>query len=171
MLSGSGLLHLLHQNELFEMLPEEELARVVPLCAECIFPEDAVLFVEGREATHLYLIAEGQVALQKAMRAPLALPNCARRTTVTVCKPREIVGWSALVEPYKYTLSGISWAPSRLIKIEASRLRRLLELHPETGYRVMTALSRIVSRRLRQITETLTNERMLALIRLNHSAT
>lgn len=171
MLSGSGLLHHLRYSELFEMVPEEDLARLVPLCTECFFPEDAVLFVEGREATHLYLITEGQVALQKSMRAPLALPNCARRTTVTVCKPKEIVGWSALVEPYKYTLSAISWAPSRLIKIEATKLRWLLELHPEVGHKVMTSLSRVVSRRLRQITDTLTNERMLALIRLNHGTT
>ena len=147
---------LLQQNELFGSLTEMELTKLAPLCSDFVAIEDSVVFTEGRMASHLYIIKEGKIALQRAIRVPHGRNS--RRTTVTLCYPGDIVGWSALAEPYKYTLSAIAWETSRLISIDSRMLRKALDADIETGYKVMKALSEIMSRRLKHTTESLISE-------------
>lgn len=151
----------LQDSELFGALTEEELSKLAPFCSDFVILEDAVVFTEGRAASHLYLVTEGQIALQKAIRVPHARHS--RRTTVALCGPRDVVGWSALVEPFKYTLSAMGWESSRLISVDAKLLRRALDVCPEMGYKVMMSLSAVMSRRLRQTTEALISERQVSL--------
>ena len=151
----------LHENELFGTLTEEEMSRLAPFCAPFVAIEEAALFAEGRQASRLYLVTEGRIALQKSVRPRHGMHS--RRTTVSVCQPGDIVGWSALVEPYQYTLSAVASESSRLISMDAKALRGALATHPEMGYRVMRALSAVMSRRLRQTTEAPINERQVVL--------
>ena len=154
----------LKRNELFESLTEEELAQLVPLCSDFVAVEEAFLFREGRAASRLYLVADGRIALQKGIRAPHG--KRARRTTIAVCWPGEAIGWSALVEPYEHTLSAVAWDSSRLISIDAKKARNVLDLYPDVGYKVMTALSTVTTRRLTQLTEALGRELSYAAIRV-----
>ena len=148
------------RSELFETLTEEEISKLTPLSSEFAVIEDSFLFIEGHNASQLYIVTEGRIALQKAVRVPHGKNS--RRTTITVCQPGEIVGWSALVEPYKYTLSTVAWETSRLIKVDSKMLRRALDMYPVMGYKVMMSLSRVMSRRLRQTTESLIDERRVS---------
>ncbi len=67
------------------------------------------------------------------------------------------------MEPYRYTLSAVAWESSRLISMDAKALIGALATYPEMGYRVMRALSAVMSRRLKQTTEALINERQVVL--------
>ena len=144
-------IEVLQSSELFEALTKEELIRVVPSCSNLEAKEGRIIFTEGREAEYLFLVAEGKIALQKAIRAPHAKHS--RRTTVTLCSMGQVAGWSALVPPYKYTLSAIAWERCDLVSIDSALLRKVLELHPEMGYKIMRALSEIMSKRLKQTTD------------------
>ena len=73
------------------------------------------------------------------------------------------MGWSALVWPYKYTLSAGGWESSRLVRVDASMLRKALDMYPEVGYKVMRSLSALAARQLRQTTDSLITERAMAL--------
>ena len=150
----------LQQSQLFATLAEDELSRLLPLCSDFVAIEDALLFTEGRCALHLYLVTKGQIALQKTIRVPHGTGS--RRTTITVCRTGDVVGWSALVEPHVYTLSAIVWESSKLIKIDAKLLRRALDIYPEMGYKVMKSLSAVTSQRLRQTANALVSEREVA---------
>ena len=150
----------MQDSELFAELTEAELSKLAPLCSEFVAVEGGVIFTEGRNASNLYLVAEGQVALQKAIRVPHATRS--RRTTIVVCHPGDVVGWSAIVEPYKYTLSAVGWESSRLVSIEARMLRRAFDMYPEMAYKVMRSLSSVISRRLKQTADTLISERKLS---------
>ena len=152
---------LLRRNELTKDLTDEELARFALLCSPYAVVEDGVLFSEGRRASHLYLITEGQIAVQKSIRAPHATHP--RRSIVAICDPGEIVGWSALVEPFIYTLTATGWKTSRLISVDAALLRRALDSYPEMGYRLMRKLSAVISRRLRHTTDALISDREVIL--------
>ena len=154
----------LQECELFRGLTKDELSKLKHLCSDRVVVQDSTLFTEGREATHLYVVTEGQIALQKAMRAPHSRPS--RRATIGICRAGDIAGWSSLVEPYKYTLSAVAWQPSKLIRIDSVTLRRALDIYPDMGYKVMKALSAIIASRLRQITTTLINERESFLSRM-----
>ena len=138
---------LLRSNELFGALTDGELEKLSPLCNEFTVAQDGLLFNEGRVASHLYIVMEGQIALHKAIRAPQArLP---RRTTVAICRAGAVLGWSALVEPYKYSLSAVAWESSNLIRIDSKLFRKALEMYPGIGFKVMRSLSTVISDRLR----------------------
>ncbi len=147
----------LKKSELFGALSADELSMVAPLCSTFTVIQEGILFSEGRSASHVYLITDGQIALQKAVRVPHGRRS--RRTTLGLCGPGEVVGWSALLEPYKHSVSATAWDSSRLIRIDARPMRTALESQPETGYKVMAALSDIVSRRLARLADIVANER------------
>ena len=155
-----GDLQRLARNELFGTLAKRELSRLAPICTDFVAVEDALIFREGSNAAHLYLVSEGQVALQKAVRVAHATRS--RRTTVDICHPGDLLGWSGLVEPHKYTLSAVAWGSCRLISVDAKMLRRALGLYPGIGYKVMCSLSQVMARRLRQTTDALTSEREIS---------
>ena len=147
----------LRQNELFGGLTDEELSRLAPLCSEFVAVQDAILFNEGRNARYLYIVTEGEMALQKAIRLPHGTST--RRTIVAVCAAGDALGWSAVVEPYKYSLSAISWQPSRLIRVDAKMLRRAFEMYPTLGFKVTKSLLSVMSRRLQQTADALIKDR------------
>lgn len=150
-------INMLRRSELFSQLTEDELCVLMPFCSDTVVVEDGMIFNEGREASHVYVLTEGKIALQKHIRAPHARHS--RRTTITLCYPGETVGWSALVEPFKYTLSALAWESSKLIKIDAGTLRKALEMYPGLGYKVTSALAEVMSRRLRHTIDALINQR------------
>lgn len=153
------------RSELFGELTEDELCVLMPFCTDIDIAEDGMIFNEGRDAAHLYVLTDGKVALQKHIRAPHAIHS--RRTTVTLCYPGETVGWSALVEPLKYTLSAVAWESSKLIRIDAENLRKALTIYPEVGYKVTAALAEVMSRRLRHTIDALISQREISFLGKN----
>ena len=59
-----------------------------------------------------------------------------------------MMGWSALVEPYMYTLSAIALADCRLVSLQASAVRDMMERNPEIGYTIMKRLAKSIGARL-----------------------
>ena len=157
----------LREAELFSKLTEEELSRLTPLCSPFVVIEDAVLFTEGRPASHLYLVTEGQRALQKSIRVPHATRS--RRTVIAICRPGDVAGWSALVQPYRYAHTALAWESSRLISVDARMLRRALDVHLEMGNKILKSLSEVIARRLGQTTGALINERELSIAGLTRT--
>ena len=158
-------INLLRRSELFSDLTEDELCVLMPFCTDTAIAEDGMVFNEGQDASHVYVLTEGKIALQKHIRAPHARHS--RRTTITLCYPSETVGWSALVEPFKYTLSAVAWESCKLIKIDASNLRRALAAYPEVGYKVTASLAEVMSRRLRHTIDALINQREISFLGMN----
>ena len=144
----------LRECELFKSLEDEELSRVAIICSELDMAEGAPLFVEGQAADRIYIVTQGRVALHKSVES-----STRRFATVAFCCQGEVVGWSGLVEPYRYTLSATAWEPCQLLGISARLLRRALELNPGIGYRMMRSLSEVMARRLQQVTRSLTAAR------------
>ena len=145
----------LKECELFNGLDDDELARVAIICSEIELAEGTSLFSERQSAERIYVVTRGQVALHKSIETFQAQPS-RRFATVAFCTPGQVVGWSALVEPYRYTLSATAWEPSQLLGISSGLLRRAMELNPGVGYRIMKALSEVMGRRLQQVTKSLT---------------
>ena len=141
--------------ELFAGLNEDELSNIAIICSSVNTVEGERLFLEDQAAQNIYIVVSGRIALQKSLghHRPLSQRDAA---TIAFCEPDQIVGWSALVDPYRYTLSATAWEPTRLIAIRASLLRRAMELNPDMGFRVMQSLSEVMARRLQQISRALT---------------
>ena len=145
----------LKECELFKGLEDDELARVAIICSEIELAEADSLFAEDQPADQIYVVTQGKVALHKTLGPKFGQPS-RRFATVAFCSPGQVVGWSALVEPYRYTLSATAWEPCQLLGINSGLLRKAMELNPGIGYRVMKCLSEVMGRRLQQVTHSLT---------------
>lgn len=99
------------------------------------------LFREGGEADAFYLLFHGKVALE------ISAPDRARRTIQTV-GPRDVLGWSWLVPPYRWRFDARAVKATRALALEGGFLRAEFESHPEDGYRFLLRLVPVIGERL-----------------------
>jgi len=140
----------LRGTELFATLSEAQLQSVVGLCQEESHEPGETLFVEGAEARTIYILLEGTVTLR------IQTPVGTEVMVYTVRNPGEVFGWSALVEPRRFTATARCLEKSRVIAIDGPALRALLEENKVIGYSVMRTLASVVSLRLRSTRSQLT---------------
>ena len=140
------IVDVLKSSELFKGLEARYLEKVAPLCRGASFQEAVRLFKEGDEAKELYVLTEGQVALEIEVRPVPDRP--AIPTAVEVVTKGEAFGWSALVEPHVYTSSARCLSNCQVLAIRGDRLRRIMDDDPGLGYGLMKQLAKLVSVRL-----------------------
>lgn len=101
------------------------------------------LFMEGDDANALYLVLDGKIDLKITLD-----PKGQRRQHISTVAEGHMMGWSALVEPYMYTLSAVAVADCRLVSLEASAVRDMMERNPAIGYTIMKRLAQAIGARL-----------------------
>jgi CRP/FNR family transcriptional regulator, cyclic AMP receptor protein len=132
---------LLRRYNCFSPIGEESLKAVAMMANEAFVPAGTQLFSEGDPADTLSIIVDGEVDIQ------YTLGTGELRTVDTLVKG-DPLGWSALVEPYKMTGAATASADTRLIKVDAKRLRELCDRDPLLGYRLMTQVVKLLDDRL-----------------------
>lgn len=144
---------------LFSGLNDSELEKVTSMAVEKQFEAGATMFATGDNAEELFVLQEGRVAVQ--MTLPKNSGQASRRITVDVVTKNEIAGWSAIVEPYKYTFTAVCLQKTVALSINGSRLRALLRDNPKIGYEVMKGLTRVIAAGLNDTRQVLISERLL----------
>jgi CRP-like cAMP-binding protein len=104
-------------------------------------PAGTELFHEGDPADALSILVDGEVRIQYTMG------NNELRTVDTLIQG-DLVGWSALVEPYKMTSVATACTDCRLVVVDALRLRELCDRDPSLGYRLLEQVARLLADRL-----------------------
>jgi len=133
---------LLKRMDVFEGLTEEDLRKIAAIAEERTYDAGQMIFAENDMATKLFLVQEGRVAIQFAL-------GDRRRATVQTVGKGHLVGWSALVEPYRFTASAVAVVPSRLIAVDGQGLQELFQADCRLGFIIMHRLAVIISERLR----------------------
>ena len=136
--------------ELFSLLNEEEIqALVASLATACeveAYQAGEHIFEQGEHSAKLYVVTEGQVLLQRSINVgdrPATWP-------LGLLGKGKAMGWSALLYGPRYvTASAICQKPTRVISIEGTSLRLLLEKQPVVGFRIMDRLACMLGERLR----------------------
>ena len=133
----------LYSFPLFGGLDAEALA-ALSAAGEIVTAEpDEWLFEEGEVADAFYIVLSGAIELRMAINADrIDLADLERVIT------GEVVGWSALIRPYRYTLSAVAVEDTRLLKLDAARVRALMERDPVVGYKLMGQMAETVRQRL-----------------------
>jgi CRP/FNR family transcriptional regulator, cyclic AMP receptor protein len=106
--------------------------------------KDEYLFVLGDRADRLYVVVEGGLKLC----FPMSLGEMVQDVSVESVAPGRTVGWSALVKPYRFTLSARAAQPSQVVAFPRRDLLELFDAEPRTGYAVSTRISELVGVRL-----------------------
>jgi len=141
-----ALIDTLKSSELFGGLEVNHLEEVANLCRGNSYRKGETIFREGDEAKELYVLADGRVALEMEVRPLPDHPSIP--TAVEVVTEGETFGWSALVEPYVYTLSARCMAHCRVLAIDGDMLRQVMAGDISLGYELMKRLTKIISLRL-----------------------
>ena len=142
----TAIIETLRKTQLFQRLDDEQLGIVAPLCRQVHCLSGKVFFSEGEEATDVFVVLEGEVALQ----VELFLGDHLRPKTITVEKVErdDTFGWSALVEPRRMTTTARCTRDVDIVAINGDGLKRLLKEHPGIGMAVMENVAKIVRQRL-----------------------
>jgi signal transduction histidine kinase len=135
-------------------LDREDLAELVEICEIETQEEGETIFFEGDPADRLRLILLGRVGLDK--RIQMGSRGSVRRANVSVLGSGGAVGWSTVVAPYIFTLSGVCLEPCKFIAFDAQRLRDFTARYPQAGHRLMCGITEMVGVRLRDMTGMLT---------------
>jgi CRP-like cAMP-binding protein len=103
------------------------------------------IFEEGEIADALYVIASGAVDLKIRTQPDQNAYECIDMSTLPT---PNVLGWSALVSPYKYTLCALASSDVKLIKIDSDSLLGLMSDNAELGHLLMTGLAGALGKRL-----------------------
>jgi CRP/FNR family transcriptional regulator, cyclic AMP receptor protein len=132
---------------LFTGLSESQVHAVLQIAHDIWFTDGQTILQEGREARGCWLVHEGQIAL--TVGVPDASP-----VVLQTLGPGDVLGWSWLTGPRRWTLSATARGPVEALEIDTDRLRDLAYEDPALGYALTrnlldAALSRMQHTRAR----------------------
>lgn len=147
----------------FHKLNNQQLQKIAAISREETYGTGHSIFKEGDPAQNFYILEEGKVILEMRLE-PVSGRSPSPLATIDVIVKGETFGWSALVEPYKFTLSATTADKCKVIAIDSAKLRELIDADPIMGYEVMKGLSQVIASRLSHTRQMLISERGLALL-------
>jgi CRP-like cAMP-binding protein len=100
-----------------------------------------ILLAEGDPTESMAIVIEGRIGLR------LRVPERGNVTILTV-EPGDVVGWSALVPPYRATSTAVALERAWLVSFDGDRLRRLLASDVVLAAQIYPLVLRAVARRL-----------------------
>ena len=135
----------LMKTELFEALQESQLTDILRYSTVESLSEGAVIFRQGDEATHLYVLVEGAVDL--IVKAPGQTDVMASQ----IQKEGAFFGIPSLIAPFRYNVTAKCLMSTRVLRIEAAELRKRMEEDPKMGMEIMKKLAFIYFTRLNDL--------------------
>ena len=137
----------LTEAELFAGLSDEQARTLAGLASRRNAAAGETLFRLGDPADEFYVVRRGRVELT----FPLVVMGETKDTRFQSLEAGRTVAWSALVPPYRLTLSARASTEVELLAFERTRVLQLFEQHPAMGHVVMSNLSRVVAARLHEV--------------------
>lgn len=141
MVQIEGLGPLLATHPFFADIDKTALETIVGCCANEVFRTGSYLFRQGEAADKFYLLREGLVTLEAYVpgRPPIAIESI---------EAGEIIGWSWLVAPYKWSLDARASGTARTISVDGACLRGKIEADRVLGYELYKRFLPVMARRL-----------------------
>lgn len=143
----------------FAVMDDAELEKLAGSIIVKRYDAGTTIFKAEDGANELFVVQEGKVALQTVLKNESK--QVSRRITVDTATRNEIVGWSAIVEPYVYTLTAVCVQNSTVLSINGVKLRQLLQDNHDIGFGVLKEVIKVVASRLEDTRQLLISERML----------
>lgn len=104
-------------------------------------PENGILFRHDDPAGSFFLLCKGAVSIEvPAISGP--------SLEVQKLDPGEVLGWSWLIPPYRWSFQARAGSPSTLIEIDGEAVRNHCEQDTAFGYRLLKRFSALMSERL-----------------------
>ncbi len=152
----------LKSYKFFKGFTDEELKRLAGIATEESYKSGVQLWKKGDPANKAYFLEEGKVVL--VMDAYMGPQRPPMQVTVDIVTKGDGMGWSAIVEPYLYTLGARCIDDSKVIAFDAVKLRRMFDEDSALGFKFMHATAKLVATRLTHTEIILIGERGLSIL-------
>jgi CRP-like cAMP-binding protein len=130
--------------ELFKPLSASRIQRLAAIGRVLTLRAGEYLFLLGDDAQYLSLVTSGQVDLC----CPISFGDAVKDITVESLGPGQTAGWSALVKPFRFTLSARAALPSDVIAFARLELQQVFAADPEIERVVLGRVSELMANRL-----------------------
>lgn len=148
-MAGNALsaLEFLKEVELFAGLSEEQRGGIAALARERKASAGDVLFRLGDPADLFFVIRRGRVDLT----FPLLVMGETREARFQSLEAGRLLAWSALVPPFRLTMSARATSDVDLLAFERDRMLALFQEQPVVGRVVMSNLAGVVAARFQEL--------------------
>jgi CRP-like cAMP-binding protein len=153
-------------QKLLNGLSPAERDEVVALGPRLTLPSGGSLFRLGDAADRLFLIERGLIRLS----FPMLVRGREEDVLFEEEAPGETVGWSAMVPPYRFTLSATAPLETELIALSREALTAFCEREPEIGRKISLNLAILVGQRLQLVQAMWMREIQRAVELMSHHA-
>ena len=130
--------------ELLNGLSPVEAEQILELGTRLIVPSGTLLFRLGDPADRLFLTERGRIRLT----LPMHLRGKEEDVLVEERSPGQTVGWSALIPPYRFTLSAAASLDTEVIALPQKALRGYMAAQPAVGCKIALNLAVVIGHRL-----------------------
>ena len=125
----------LSKCEFFKELEKDDIGKIADLCKVDSFKAGEYVFEQGDFGEYIYIIAEGQVALERSVDLGSRKGNV---TIGALGKGRVMGCWSTLLgQPHNLMSSACCQKPARIIILEGAHLRKMMLENKTLGFNVM----------------------------------
>lgn len=130
--------------ELLSGIAPEQAAAILALGKRVVVSSGAELFHLGDAADCLFVIQRGRLRLT----LPMNVRGGAQEVLVEERVPGQTVGWSALIPPYRFTLTATAPLETEVVTLSRDALRAHFAEHPAVGQAVALNLAAVIGERL-----------------------
>jgi CRP-like cAMP-binding protein len=130
--------------ELLNGLSPAEVEQILELGTRLIVPSGTLLFRLGDPADRLFLTERGRIRLT----VPMHLRGKEEDVLAEERSPGQTVGWSALIPPYRFTLSAAASLDTEVIALPQKALRGYMAAQPAVGCKIALNLAVVIGHRL-----------------------
>jgi len=139
---------LIRQAAIFADLDEDELQHVAEICTEQRFKFGQTVFKEGEPGNRLFIIATGEVRVSRQV------PGSGEEA-LAVLKPGACFGEMSVFDRSERSTDAIANTDCTLLTITRSDFEMLLDFDRDLAFKVLWAVVRLLSQRLRVTNENL----------------
>lgn len=132
--------------ELFKGLEPIEIRKIAEICRVATYNKEDLIYRQGDFGEHLYVIAQGQVVLERSVDMG------ARKGQIVIAtlgKGRVFGCWSTLLnEPHIMMLRTFCLTSATILEVEGAKLRDLMVRDHRFGFKVMEKLCFLLRERI-----------------------
>lgn len=145
----SEILEALESSEFFRGLDKKDLEKIAGLCREETFEPGQTIFLQGETGDRIYIVTEGQIALERTVDLGTRKGNI---VIGTVGKGRALGCWSTLLgKPHHFLSSALCRKQTKAVSFNGSEIRSLMLSNHALGFCLLERLCFILRDRMQSV--------------------
>jgi CRP-like cAMP-binding protein len=140
MATAQSLPHHIFGTHLFGFLKPEQREVIKKAAIVTAFEDEEVIYSKGNQATYLYVVLDGEVALRLPGPQGVSI-------LIEQLGPSEMFGLNATFDLGSYGVTAQAVGVTRVVKIETAVLQQIMENDVQVGYNIQKRISELYYKR------------------------